>query len=397
MTFMEQYHSGTMRILDALGGELDQIGALGSRAAGVLKRGGTVWTSMNVGHMPIFEQADDRRGNPGLMKQHTEFSGLQSGDLVFTNFCNREVLEARERGVYVVCVTTPYRDDEFRPPGFTDISHGNPDDLMLADVANEILQSHMPYQQGLVDTPEFPEFRLCPCATTGSGSIHWMLNAEIAAKSADPDVREGEHARQYLAMVNERIVRSAQHMPSIQQTAATMAERVLDGGCWFAKSLEHPGFETEFNVASGPRVVNHGDWGAAMDKNVMLISAISPAFGPEMDLAEKVTAEGAFLLCIGVDSIDGNVPEKSLFDVADVGFDTFSPESGGVVKIPGTSKTVCPTSGIVGNVIQQMISAQWAQQMITLGAVPTFLRGVYQAGGREYNDDMTPLFEQRGY
>ena len=47
--------------------------------------------------------------------------------------------------------------------------------------------------------------------------------------------------------------------------------------------------------------------------------------------------------------------------------------------------------------IQQMISAQWAEEMIKKGAVPTFCRGIYQTGGREYNSEMTELFEQRGY
>ena len=56
----------------------------------------------------------------------------------------------------------------------------------------------------------------------------------------------------------------------------------------------------------------------------------------------------------------------------------------------------CPTSGIVGNVIQQMIVAQWAEEMIGRGSVPTFMRGVYQTGGPD-NEAMLPVFERRGY
>ena len=50
----------------------------------------------------------------------------------------------------------------------------------------------------------------------------------------------------------------------------------------------------------------------------------------------------------------------------------------------------CPTSGIAGGVIQQMIVAQWAEEMIGRGSVPTFKRGVYQTGGPEYNEAMLP-------
>ena len=117
--FMEEYHQGTMQILRQQSGELDQIGELASRAAIVIRNGGTVWTSMNMGHMTHAEQKEERRGSPRILKDHGSFDGLEKGDMVFTNHANRKVLAARERGVYVVCVTTNYHDNEFRPSGFT--------------------------------------------------------------------------------------------------------------------------------------------------------------------------------------------------------------------------------------------------------------------------------------
>jgi hypothetical protein len=268
---------------------------------------------------------------------------------------------------------------------------------MLKDVSDEILHSHMPYQQGLVDCPEIPEFRLCPCATTGGGAIHWMLNAEVANKVAHPDAAEVDKSRQYLAVLTERMARMAGHMDAVQEVAATMAERVLAGGRWFARSIEHPGFQTEYNVACGPRMVNHGDWEANLEKNILVVNAISPAFPEEVEVATKAKAEGAYVIAIGPTTLDGEVPARGLHTIADMGLDTFSPESGGVVEIPGRAPSICPTSGVVGNVISQMICAQWAQEMIDRGAVPSFLRGFYQAGGREYNDDTEELFERRGY
>jgi hypothetical protein len=397
MTFMADYHQGTLQILEGIKGELDQTGDLTSRAADVIRQGGTVWTSMDSGHMPHAEQVETRRGSPGLLKDHTDFSVLKKGDLVFTHRCERAVLEARERGVYVVCITTNYQDNEFRPAGFTDISHSNPDGLMLKDVANEILHSHAPYQQGLVYAPEIPEFALCASSTTGSGTVHWLINAELANKLADPAAPAVDQSAKYLAILTERIERLTEYMGAIQETAVCMTKRIRDGGRWFARSIEHPGFETEFTVASGPRMVNWGDWEATKEKNVMIISAISPAYAEEIALAQEKKAEGAYVIGIGPDSLDGDVPNVRLLDIADAGFDNFSPESGGVIEIAGQPQTICPTSGIVGNVIQQMIIAQWTQEMIGAGSVPTFLKGFFQSGGREYNDAMESVFEQRGY
>ena len=156
--FMDEYHAGILGILSRIAGEAELVGELTSRAAKVVRSGHDIWTSMNDGHMPTDEQKETRRGSPRIMKDHRDFGPLKKGDMVFTNFCNRQVQAARDRGVYVVCVTTNYQNNEFRPAGFTESSRDNPDRLMLKDVSNEILHSHIPYYQGLVHAPEIPEF-----------------------------------------------------------------------------------------------------------------------------------------------------------------------------------------------------------------------------------------------
>ncbi len=173
MLFMDEYHKGTIELLGRLSGETARIGELSSRAVSVINNGGTVWTSMNIGHMPSHEQKETRRGSPGIMKDHTDFESLKKGDMLFTNQCSNAVREARERGIYIVAVTVNYIDNEYRHPEFT---NKNEDGLMLADVSNEILHSHIPYYQGLVHAPEIPETTLCPSTTTGSGAVHWMLS-----------------------------------------------------------------------------------------------------------------------------------------------------------------------------------------------------------------------------
>lgn len=399
MLFMEEYHRGTMEILGSLSAELGLIGELTSRAARVIRGGSTVWTSMNVGHMPHYEQKETRRGSPGIMRDHelNAFAKLQKGDMVFTNHCNREVLAARERGVYVVCVTVNYVDNEFRPEGFTDTTHSNPDGLKLRDVSNVILHSHVPYQQGLVHAPEIPEFAICPSSQTGLGAVHWMLNAELANKLADLNARPVDRSALYLSVLTHRVEQIRQHLERIRETAVTMAHRILKGGRWYARSIEHPGFESEFNVASGVAMINRGDWNAASEKNVMLITAISPDYAPEINLAREKQIEGAYVIGIGPGSINGQKPTARLIDVADAGFDNFSPESGGVIQVSGRDESICPTSGVVGNIIQQMITAQWCDEMVRRGSVPHFLMGHFQEGGTEYNAVMKMFLDRQGF
>lgn len=395
--FMEEYYDGTLKILRSQSGELDQIGELASRAANVIRNGHTVWTWMTLGHMPHYEQQESRRGSPRVMKDTRKFDHLKKGDLIFTDRCNQDVLDARERGVYVCCVTSNYQDNEFRPAGFTDISHANPDGLMLKDVSNEILHSHTPYTQGLVHAPEIPEFAICPSAGTGSGSIHWMLNAELANKLADPNARAVDKSAEYLSILTQRVTSLRDQMSAIREATVEMARRVRAGGRWFARSIEHPGFQSEFHVASGVRVVNWGDWDATKEKNVFFVNSISPAYKPEVRMALEKQIEGAFVIGVGPSSVDGVPPNGRLLDVVDAGFDNLSPESGGVISVSGRDDSICPTSGIIGNVIQQMIVAQWCDEMVRRGSVPYFLMGIYQKGGREYNAAMQIVFERQGF
>jgi hypothetical protein len=48
-------------------------------------------------------------------------------------------------------------------------------------------------------------------------------------------------------------------------------------------------------------------------------------------------------------------------------------------------------------VIQQMICAQWADEMIQRGAPPVFYRGMNQVGSKEFNEANQLLLARRGY
>ena len=102
------------------------------------------------------------------------------------------------------------------------------DQDVLFDMYDQVLQEFV-NQQGLVDCPEIPEFKLCPCATTGGGAVHWMLNAGAANKVANPAAEAVEKARQYLSVLTERAARTSSHMDAIQETVQVMTKRILTG------------------------------------------------------------------------------------------------------------------------------------------------------------------------
>jgi len=124
----------------------------------------------NAGHMPPTEFNEKNKGNPGIMKSGAPYGGgdydsMKAGDVLVTNFVNEDVRAAREKGVYVVGVPVNYVDNEWTPRGFV---APNPTTGCSRMFSSVILQSYIPYTQGIVDCPEVPEMKLCPSSANSS-------------------------------------------------------------------------------------------------------------------------------------------------------------------------------------------------------------------------------------
>ncbi|MEE2993597.1 MAG: hypothetical protein VX603_10550, partial [Gemmatimonadota bacterium] len=81
----------------------------------------------------------------------------------------------------------------------------------------------------------------------------------------------------------------------------------------------------------------------------------------------------------------------------DVYFSNQCAEPGGVLSIPGRDEKICPTTGVMNNVMMQMFSAQFVDEMCRRGAVPYFYMGGYRTVGGPYNELSRKFFDERGY
>ena len=67
------------------------------------------------------------------------------------------------------------------------------------------------------------------------------------------------------------------------------------------------------------------------------------------------------------------------------------------LKVKGFKKKVSPLTGITGNLIHWMLTAQWADHMARRGEMPYFWQGYHENGGSEYDNMVKPFFDKRGY
>lgn len=398
IAFGEEYYQNAVKLLQGVHSEAVNIAEVSAKAAAALRTGHKVYANITTGHMPTYELVNEREGNPALFEltgsdscTPEQFAAMQAGDVLLTNHIGDEERAARDTGVYVVIFTTCYFNNRNAPPGKV---MPNPHDWMPEDVASRVIDSHIPWHQGLVHAPEIPEMEICPGSANGSCTIHWMITAEVAHALATGTAPDGRIGRQYVDLLLERLADFHAHeMDRVNETAVTIAKRIIGGGHYYVRS-RNQGVQSEASgVAQGlmlsnafePRPASEGG-----NQDVFLIAAVSPNDPQELAWAEEARASGNDLIGIGPSNNGG------LRDGCGVYFDDRCDELAGVLSIPGRTERICPATGILNNIIMYMLTAQFVDEMCRRGAVPYFWMGFYRHGG-DYNNVMRPYCLERGY
>ena len=395
IAFGEEYYRNAVKLLREVRGEAQNITEVSQIATDALRAGNRVYANIVIGHMPGYELVNDREGNPAMFEFCSDDGGdpehykeMKKGDVFLTNSVSETVKDARDKGVYVAVFTTCYVNNRNAPPGKV---LPNPNDWMPEDVATRVIDSHIPWEQGLVHAPEIPEFAICPGSANATNTIHWMITAEVANALATGKPADEAKGREYVDLLLSRIEDfHAKEMDRVGEIAATIAKRLISGGHFFVRS-RNQGVRSEANgVAQGPMFTNAFEPREDGDRDVFLIAAVSADDPQEIAWAEEAKANGNYLVGIGPSH------SQRLSELCDVFFDDRCDEPAGVLDIPGRDEKICPATGTLNNIIMWILTAQFVDEMCRRGAVPYFWMGFYRSG-RDYNDVMRPFCLERGY
>ena len=396
--FGEEYYQNALKMLRALRDDAAIIAAVAQRCTDALKSGRKVYVNAVSGHMPRLELVNEREGNPALFEfspggfTPEQCAAMGPGDVLITNSVSDDTLEAREAGAYVVVITTCYANNPSTPPGQV---RPNTNDWMPADVASQVLESYIPWEQGLVHAPEVPEMAICPGSAIGTCSIHWMLTAEVAHTLATGQTPDGSIGSQYLDLMLQRLEDfHRRDLESANALAVTVAKRIIGGGRFYVRS-RNGGVQSEAtSVAQGVMLSNAFEprpAAAGGNKDTFLIAAVSADDPQELAWADAARANGNYI--VGIGSTEGNALQQR----CDSYFDNRCPEATGTIPLPGRDQSVSPATGIINLIIMYVIKAKFIDEMCRRGAVPYFWMGVYRPLGFDYIDMVRPFFKERGY
>ena len=394
LAFGEEYHQGMLAIFDDIRRtELGALAELADRMAATLKSGGNVWMQAKQGHMPRFEFDESNKGNPRIMRSNSDwddsdYDKMRKGDMLVTNYVNENVKRAKQAGVTIVEVTVCYQDRPENQGGWV-----KPDEsgMTQKDLANLMIESHTPMEQGLVTCPEIPEMKLCPSSSNALAALFWMMQAEAANRFKNPSSRGAEMATAVLDTLIER-TRSTYgaQKDAIFACAKEIAERI-GGGAHYHVTSDHQGVQCDATgVASGPMMTNA--FRKEMKKgDVHLVATIEADAKAIIDEAHKARDMGMYVVAIGP------AGAKELRALSDAFFDNHSGEGGGLLEIPGFSERIATVGGIVNNILAWILTAQFVDEMVRRGYVPWFWMGFYLEGGGEYDEAVKRFFQRQGY
>jgi len=415
--FMDQYYDGIIDIVTGIrASQVDAIAGAMEKAYELKQKGGTLYSHVVYGHFTRFAGSSDRPGQPWILPQSVnhptpeEFDGMKEGDFLITSAVNENTMAVRDRGVYVVGVTNNYFRFRRTPPGGL-----RPDrmKLSLEEMTGHIIDSQVPWNNGLIAAPQVPNFRLCPSTGIASMLVYWSCTASLATligtkgrgSSAAP-------VRRYLDMAEERFRMIGADRPKIDRVAEMWADRVLGRKARLLVYGHPQNVNTYGPTSSNNMFVNDAvicasssmiaepytvAAGTLTPDDIVLIGAFTSDNTDEITVARHARNMGALTTAFCPYATDGDSSGARLFKEVDIAFNSYSDESAGVIEAEGFPEKVSPLSGVTGNLIHWMLTAQWADHMARRGEMPYFWQGYHENGGKEYDDMVHPYFLERGY
>jgi uncharacterized phosphosugar-binding protein len=261
----------------------------------------------------------------------------------------------------------------------------------LKDVSDVILQSYIPWTQGIVTCPQIPEMKICPSAANSLNTLYWMFQAEVANKYRNPSATGNAMAARVIDSVLERSEKAYRSQrDGIFEAASSAAERICNGARFHVTS-DHEGVQREASgVAMGPMMTN------AFRNNmsggdVHILATIEPDSQTITAEAEKARNLGMTVIGLGPGNSNALRRNSGLY------IDNLSPEGGGLLDIPGYDSKVATVGGILNNWLMWCFTAQMVDEMVRRGCIPWFWLGYYVVGGREYDDAIRPFFRRQGF
>ena len=399
------YYRETIRIIKEMwDNEQDHLADMTDRITATLKSGNTILWDANASHFSLYDADPDLSCLPeGGMASSKSFQGnkeaidkLEIGDMLITNFIWEATDNAHKRGVHVIGVTNSY----FRSRKFSDednLDHRpNYNDLVIEDISDEIFDSHVTGQIGLVNIPYISDRKVGPGIGTFMGVLYWLTVSEVANKLAKgPDAPDNEYAGQYIDILFQRLdsIYKEQH-DTIWEAAALVSEKICSGSALYLDSEPKGVMSSGTGMSMGLMMTNHNRGGNSAWKqgDVVIIADVNDSPDSKMTEEARIAKEkGCFLVAMGPET------HTELKALADIYFDNLSPEGYGLFDMEGHSNKIALIGSLINNVINNVFTIQMVYEMNRRGHYPKYWSSYIWVKTNGYHEWANWVIDRVGY
>lgn len=344
--------------------------------------------------------AEDVPGNPNIAPDYKRSdprwqppSDLGAGDFLIV--AGPGLQDIRKKGCFFLGLGFPMPTNRYSPPNFND----NPDTPMESQV-DLMLYDWAPKEDGIVTTSLNPTYHLKICPTSPvTVAFYWTIMAQIARNLSEKDT-SGSYgmAAAYLDTLMGRLdVFHEQFIAGVNAAGERMAEKILAGGKMIPWSTREEFFSEASGTAGGLMGIYPLNADSLKANDVVILAAAAPTPEPEIEIARKIRAKGAFLVGIFPFKREDGISTAPLRKLCDMSFDNMSGDSDGVFRVKGYPKKIIPTTGLMNNYIYWALTGAFVQAMERRGASPHYWMSLHVEGGKAYDDSVRALFLIRGY
>ncbi len=412
--FMDQYFDGAVAIVAGIRDtQIGNVAAAMEKAYELRQKGGRLFSHVVFGHYAGWAGAKGVPGQPWVLPQSSvlpkkeEFDVMKKGDFLITDRAEQDTKDVRDRGVFVAGVTNNYYKHSKTPPGVLDPNRMK---LSLEEMSDIVIDSQVPWYNGLVNAPQISRFRLCPSTGISQFAVYWACTASLANLIGSQGKGSStEPARNYLDLTYERFLMVGTDRPKIERIAKKWADLVLEkhARLWVygrPYTVEGYGSGNMFtsdadSAASGSMIAKTLVPGKTEVRanDIVLIGSMASRYADEIAVARASRKAGAYTVAFCPFGADGDSSGERLFKEVDDALTTYCDERAGVVAVPGFADRVSSIAGLAGLLCLWMLTAAWTDHMARRGEMPYYWQGLHENGGRDYDAMVRPYFEKRGY
>ena len=389
------------------------------RIAHTVMKGHNVWCSWDQGHTPFADIFEGRNGKPAFLEPEYDFDRAKDGDLALVSFCWTPGLleDIAKKDLYVVGAPAQWGGDAKMSEHISD----DIAQLRIRPHADLWIETGVDVFGAMVDIPGSP-YNLGPESGPLYGTLFWMMVADacriLAVNDYKGDVIGDEPPLKrkgvtwvdinaplmdtYYSIVLAQLELIGSELGLIRKMAEMVADTLLDGGSvyFYSKyfgSLAHEAYQRRGGFLFAKALEDGMMEGT--DKDCVIMGTYEPADDADMKNIAMFKDRGMRIGSIGPVACNYKLPEgDAVFRQSEVHIGRMA-DTYGVFAVPGFSRKVCPTSGILTTALLWELSSAIVEdiKIRTNGDIPAIYTSNALKWGPYYNAIVKAIAEERGY